>query len=60
MVSSPVQKMIQRRARLYRKTVRDYRFTPEDLAVIIAAREDEFRSGNGWRSRAEPRCKQEA
>ncbi len=60
MVSSSVQKMIQRRARLYRKTVRDCRFTSEDLAVIIAAREDEFRSRDGWRSRADVRPKQEA
>ncbi|MDT0264330.1 hypothetical protein [Jatrophihabitans lederbergiae] len=60
MASSSVQKMIQRRALLYRKTVRDYRFTPEDLAVIIAAREDEFRSRDGWRSHADVRPKQEA
>lgn len=55
MVSSAVRKLVQRRARLHREIVRDSRFAPEDLVVIIAASEDEFGRLGGWRSRAELR-----
>jgi hypothetical protein len=55
MGNSAVRKLIHRRARLHREIVRDQRFAPEDLVVIIAAREDEFAQPGGWRSRAERR-----
>lgn len=52
MVGSSVRKLVQRRARLHREIVRDRRFAPEDLVVIIAARGDELAQPGGWRRRA--------
>lgn len=52
MVGSSVRKVFRRRARLHREIVRDRRFAPEDLVMIIEARADEFAQPGGWRTRA--------